>query len=241
VGSIYVINGSKTFITNGGIAGFLVVYCRTNPEESKPSKQFSMIIVETNRDGYESSKLKDKMGMRATDISELSFSDVKVPCENLVGVEGEGFPYLMAFFNRTRIMVAAQSVGLAQGAMERAIAHIRKRRQFGKALSDFQANRFKVAEMATMIEAARSLTYKAASEVDSGRIDPSLVAVAKWFSARIAVETADEALQMHGGYGYMGDCDISRFYRDAKVLEIYEGSKEIEKELISRSFLKDQF
>jgi len=241
MGNIYVINGSKTFITNGGIADFLVVYCKTNPEESKPSKQFSMIVVETNRSGYESNKLKEKMGMRATDTSELSFADVKVPCENLVGVEGEGFPYLMRFFNGTRIMVAAQSIGLAQGAMERAIVHIKNRRQFGEALSEFQANRFKVAEMATMIEAARSLTYKAASEVDNGRIDSSLVAMAKWFSARVAVETADEALQMHGGYGYMGEYDISRFYRDAKILEIYEGSKEIEKEIIARNFLKKQF
>ena len=241
MGNIYVINGSKTFITNGGIADFLVVYCKTNPEESKPSKQFSMIVVETNRSGYESNKLKEKMGMRATDTSELSFANVKVPCENLVGVEGEGFPYLMRFFNGTRIMVAAQSIGLAQGAMERAIVHIKNRRQFGEALSEFQANRFKVAEMATMIEAARSLTYKAASEVDNGRIDSSLVAMAKWFSARVAVETADEALQMHGGYGYMGEYDISRFYRDAKILEIYEGSKEIEKEIIARHFLQKQF
>jgi alkylation response protein AidB-like acyl-CoA dehydrogenase len=138
-------------------------------------------------------------------------------------------------------MVAAQSIGLAQGAMERAIVHIKKRRQFGEALSEFQANRFKVAEMATMIEAARSLTYKAASEVDNGRIDSSLVAMAKWLSARVAVETADEAVQMHGGYGYMGEYDISRFYRDAKILEIYEGSKEIEKEIIARNFLKKQF
>jgi len=241
MGNIYVINGSKTFITNGGIADFLVVYCKTNPEESKRSKQFSMIVVETNRSGYESNKLKEKMGMRATDTSELSFANVKVPCENLVGVEGEGFPYLMKFFNRTRIMVAAQSIGLAQGAMERAIVHIKNRRQFGQALSEFQANRFKVAEMATMIEAARSLTYKAASEVDNGRIDSSLVAMAKWLSARVAVETADEAVQMHGGYGYMGEYDISRFYRDAKILEIYEGSKEIEKEIIARNFLKKQF
>jgi len=241
VGNSYVINGSKTFITNGDIADFLIVYCKTNPENRKPSKQFSMILVETNRSGYESNKLKDKMGVRASNTSELSFADVKVPCANLVGVEGEGFPYLMQFFNRTRIMVAAQSIGLAQGAMEKAVAYIKKRRQFGKPLSEFQANRFKVAEMATMIEAARNLTYKAASEVDNGRIDPSLVAMAKWFSARVAVDTADEALQMHGGYGYMGDYDISRFYRDAKILEIYEGSKEIEKEIIAKNVLKKQF
>ena len=138
-------------------------------------------------------------------------------------------------------MVAAQSVGLAQGAMERGIRHIKNRRQFGKTLSEFQANRFKVAEMGTMIEAARCLTYKAATEVDNGRIDPSIVAMAKWFSAWVAVHSADEALQMHGGYGYMGEYDISRFYRVAKILEIYEGSKEIEKEIVARNLLKKQF
>lgn len=240
-GDSYVVTGNKMFITNGDIADFLVVYCKTNPEAIKASKQFSMIIVETDRDGYESNKLKDKMGIRASNTSEISFADVRVPITNLVGVEGEGFPYLMGFFNRTRIMVAAQSIGLAQGAMEQAIVHIRNRRQFGKTLSEFQANRFKIAEMATMIEAARNLTYKAATEVDNGRIDSALVAMAKWFSAWVAVHSADEALQMHGGYGYMGEYDISRFYRDAKVLEIYEGSKEIEKEIVARNFLKKQF
>jgi alkylation response protein AidB-like acyl-CoA dehydrogenase len=241
VGDSYVVNGNKMFITNGDIADFLIVYCKTNPEESRTSKQFSMIIVETDQPGYESNKLKDKMGMRASNTSEVSFIDVNVPIENLVGVEGKGFPYLMGFFDRTRIMVAAQSVGLAQGAMERAIAHINKRKQFGQALSEFQTNRFKIAEMATMIEAARNLTYKAATEVDNGRVDASLVAMAKWLSARVAVHSADEALQMHGGYGYMGEYDISRFYRDAKILEIYEGSKEIEKEIVARSLLKKQF
>jgi alkylation response protein AidB-like acyl-CoA dehydrogenase len=241
MGDNYVINGTKMFITNGDIANYLVVYCKTNPEEDKPSKQFSMIIVETDRPGYESNKLRDKLGVRASDTSEVRFTDVRVPCENLVGSEGEGFPYLMSFFNRTRIMVAAQSVGLAQGAMERGIRHIKKRRQFGKTLSEFQANRFKVAEMGTMIEAARNLTYKAATEADKGIGDPAIVAMAKWFSAWVAVHSADEALQMHGGYGYMGEYDISRFYRDAKIQEIYEGSKEIEKEIVARNLLKKQF
>lgn len=135
-------------------------------------------------------------------------------------------------------MVAAFGVGLAQGAMELGINHIQQRRQFGKRLADFQVNRSKVAEMATFIEAARCLTYKATQMADNGHYDKKLVAMAKWFSGWIAVRTVDEALQMHGGYGYMGEYDISRFYRDAKILEIYEGTKEVEKEIVANSILK---
>ena len=240
-GDDYVINGTKTFITNGDIAGFLVVYCLTSPEEEKPKDRYSMIVVETDRPGYESNKLKDKLGIRASDTSEVSFREVRVPQRNLLGEDGSGFPYLMGFFNRSRITVAAAAVGLAQGAMEMAIRHIKGRRQFGKPLSEFQVNQFKIAEMGTMIEAARNLTYKAASMADKGNIDPGLVAMAKWFAGWVAVRSADEALQMHGGYGYIGDYDISRFYRDAKILEIYEGSKEIEKQIVARNLLKKQF
>ncbi len=240
-GDDYIMKGHKTFITNGDIGNFLVVFCVTNPEEKGHRDRFSMIIVETDRAGYESNKLVDKLGIRASNTSEVWFNDVRVPCKNLVGKEGFGAKYLMEFFNRTRIMVAAAGVGLAQGAMEKAIRHIKERQQFGKPLAEFQVNRFKIAEMGTMIEAARNLTYKAATMVDKGIIDPGQVAMAKWFAAWVAVRSADEALQMHGGYGYFGDYDISRFYRDAKVLEIYEGAKEIEKELVAKSLLKRQF
>ncbi|NQU04224.1 MAG: acyl-CoA/acyl-ACP dehydrogenase [Syntrophaceae bacterium] len=237
----YVISGNKIFITNGDIANFLVVFCKTNPEKERPAQQYSMLIVETDRSGYESNKLKDKLGIRASNTSEIRFNDVRVPLKNLVGTEGEGFPCLMNFFNRSRIMVAASAVGLAQGAMERAIRHIKARKQFGTHLSEFQANRFKIAKMGTMIEASRNLVYKAACKTDQGILDPGLVAMAKWFSAWVAVRSADEALQMHGGYGYLGEYDISRFYRDAKILEIYEGSKEVEKEIVARSLLSKQF
>jgi alkylation response protein AidB-like acyl-CoA dehydrogenase len=240
-GEEYVISGNKIFITNGDIAGFLVVFCKTNPENERSAQQYSMLIVETDRSGYESNKLKDKLGIRASNTSEIRFNDVRVPIKNLVGTEGEGFPYLMNFFNRSRIMVAASAVGLAQGAMERAIRHIKARKQFGTHLAEFQANRFKIAEMGTMIEASRNLVYKAASRADQGILDSGGVAMAKWFSAKVAVRSADEALQMHGGYGYLGDYDISRFYRDAKILEIYEGAKEVEKEIVARSLLNKQF
>ena len=237
----YVISGNKIFITNGDIADFLVVFCKTNPENKRPAEQYSMLIVETDRPGYESNKLKDKLGIRASNTSEIRFNDVRVPFKNLVGTEGEGFFYLMNFFNRSRIMVAASAVGLAQGAMERAIRHIKARQQFGTHLSKFQGNRFKIAEMGTMIEASRNLVYKAAGKADQGVLDKEVVAMAKWFSAWVAVRAADEALQMHGGYGYLGDYDISRFYRDAKILEIYEGAKEVEKEIVARSLLSRQF
>jgi alkylation response protein AidB-like acyl-CoA dehydrogenase len=236
-GDAFVLNGSKMFITNGSIADYVLVFCMTNPEENKPAKRFSMIMVETDRPGYAANKLKGKLGIRASDTSEVFLKNVRVPADHLIGQEGMGFSYLMSFFARARVMVAATGVGLAQGAMEMAIAHVRGRKQFGRPLSDYQATRFKIAEMATFIEAARNLTYKAATEIDSGVQGSPLVAMAKWFSAWVAVRAADESLQMHGGYGYMGDMDISRFYRDAKILEIYEGTKEIEKEIIARNFL----
>jgi alkylation response protein AidB-like acyl-CoA dehydrogenase len=241
IGNDFIITGSKMFITNGSIANYLVVFCMTSPGKNRASERFSMIIVETDRPGYESNKLRGKLGIRASDTAEVRLTDVKVPIHNLVGEEGKGFPYLMRFFGRTRVMVAATGVGLAQGALERAVGHIKRRRQFGKPLSDFQGNRFKLAEMATLVEAARNLTYKAAADVDRGILDSAVIAMAKWYSAWVAVHVADESLQMHGGYGYMAEYDISRFYRDAKILEIYEGTKEIEKEIIARSFLRKQF
>ncbi len=143
----------------------------------------------------------------------------------------------MVFFDHTRLHICAQAVGLAQGAMEQAIRHVRERKQFGKPLASFQATQFKIAEMATRIEAGRSLYHKAAWLVDQGRVEPHLISMAKWFAGETAVRVADEALQLHGGYGFMGDHDIERFYRDAKIVEIYEGTKEIEKMVIARTLL----
>ena len=237
-GNEYILNGQKTFITNGSIGHFLVVFCVTDQEAENYRKRFSMIIVETDRPGFKSQKMSGKLGVRGSDTSEVWFNNVRVPEKNRIGVEGEGAKYLMGFFNRSRLMVAAFGVGLAQGAMELGVNYIQQRRQFGRRLADFQVNRSKVAEMATFIEAARCLTYKATQMADNGQYDKKLVAMAKWFSGWIAVRTADEALQMHGGYGYMGEYDISRFYRDAKILEIYEGTKEVEKEIVANSILK---
>jgi alkylation response protein AidB-like acyl-CoA dehydrogenase len=156
----------------------------------------------------------------------------------LVGKEGEGFYELMEFFNRTRLHVCAQAVGLARAALEESIRHTKNRRQFGQAIADFQVTQFKLAEMATGIRAARNLYWEAAWRADSGNIDHSLVAMAKWYTAKVAVQCADEALQMHGGYGYIDEYRVQRLYRDAKILEIYEGTKEIEKTIVARSLLK---
>jgi alkylation response protein AidB-like acyl-CoA dehydrogenase len=236
-GDELVINGSKMFITNGDLANYLLVFCLTDPENPSIHGRHSFILVPTDTPGYESNKIRGKLGIRASDTAEISFNNVHVPLENLVGKEGEGFYELMAFFNRTRLHICAQAVGLARGALEEAVRHTKSRRQFGAPLASFQVTQFKIAEMATWIEAARNLYYHAAWSADKGKIDHALIAMAKWFSAEMAVRCADEALQMHGGYGYIDEYKVQRIYRDAKILEIYEGTKEMEKTIIARSIL----
>jgi alkylation response protein AidB-like acyl-CoA dehydrogenase len=167
----------------------------------------------------------------------VSFSNVRVPVANLVGTEGNGFKELMAFFDLSRIFVTAQAVGVARSAMEEAVTYAKSRHQFGQALASFQINQFKIAEMATHIKAARNLVYEAAWKADHDMVDSQLIAMAKWFAAETAVKCADESLQIHGGYGYIDEYKIQRIYRDAKIMEIYEGTKEIEKIIISRSIL----
>lgn len=233
----YIINGSKVMIGNGSIADFLLVFCLTDPEEPSRGKRHSVIFVETNREGYKANKIEGKMGLRASDTANVFFTNIRVPGENLVGKRGHGWAQLMAFFDRSRAYVAAHGVGLAQGALDLAVEHVKNREQFGRKISSFQITHFKVAEMATRIELARTLTHKACWLVDNQQIDSKTVAMAKWFAARTAVEVVDEALQLHGGYGYINDHDIERFYRAAKVLELYEGTKEVEKIIIGRAIL----
>jgi len=237
-GNEYVINGSKMFITNGNVANYLLVFCLTDPDNRDKHKRHSFIMVETDRKGYEANKLHGKLGIRASNTTEISFSDVRVPASNLVGEEHNAFKELMTFFDLTRILVSAQAVGMAKAALEEAIKYSKKRHQFGMPLASFQVTQFKIAEMATRIQAARNLYYEAAWMVDNGRIDPKLVAMAKWFSGEVAVKCADESLQIHGGYGYLDEYKIQRIYRDAKIVEIYEGTKEIEKIIIARSLLR---
>lgn len=236
-GHDWLINGSKMFITNGNLAKYILVFCQTNPENPSRHERHSFILVPTDVPGYKARKIQGKMGIRASDTAELSLANVRVPRGNLVGKEGEGFHELMAFFNRTRPHVCAQGVGLARAALDEAVRHVKERHQFGQPLASFQAIQFKIAEMATWVRAARNLYYEAAWTLDQGKIDHALIAMAKWFSGEIAVRCADEALQMHGGYGYIDEYRVNRLYRAAKILEIYEGTKEMEKTIVSRSLL----
>ncbi len=237
-GNSYVINGSKQVITNGSIADFLLVFCVTNPDARKPTQRYSFLLVERGRKGFTANKLKGKMGIRASDTAELAFDDVEVPMENLVGAsEGEGFAQVMHLFNINRMVAAAQGVGVAQGALDKAVDYIRERAQFGVPLMSFQGLQFKIAEMAARVESARLLYHKAAWLMDHGHVDRRLVSIAKLVAGETAVRVTDEALQLHGGYGYMDEYDVERFYRDAKIVEIYEGTKEIEKITIVREIL----
>ncbi len=233
----YVINGNKMYITNGNIAKFLVVFCMTSETESSRFKRHSAIIVETDRKGFEAKKLVRKLGARASETAEIRLANVEVPRENLIGSEGEGFQQLMGVFNRTRITVAAQGVGIAQGGLEKAIKYSKERKQFGNPIASFQGIQFKLAEIVTLIEAARCLYHKAAWMADNGKIDPKMMSIAKWYAGEVAVKVIDEVLQIHGGYGYLGESGIERMYRDAKIVEIVEGTKEIEKMIIARELL----
>jgi len=237
-GADYVINGTKMFITNANIGNYLVVLCLTHPLNPKTHNRMSTIIVETDRPGYEASKLHGKLSIRCSDTGEVAFKDLRVPQENLIGQEGKGFYQLMEFFNRARLDGGgALAIGTAQGALEKAISHVKKRRAFGAPLASLQIVQAKIAEMATLVEAGRSLLYRAALSVDAGEIDPALVAMAKWYTCEIAVKVADEAIQLHGGYGILKEYGVEHYWRDAKVFEIFEGTKEVEKVLIGKKLL----
>ncbi|MBA4393342.1 MAG: acyl-CoA dehydrogenase [Desulfobacca sp.] len=236
-GNEYVIDGSKMFITNGNVCDWMVVLCVTGSTEEARHQRQSLILVERDRKGVTTNKIHGKMGIRASDTAEISFDGVRVPRENLIGTEGKGFYHLMHFFDTTRTMVAAQGVGLAQGALDKTLRYVQEREVFGKPLIVNQGIQFQLAEMATKIELARNITYKAAWKVDMGKMDPKLNAMAKYYAGEMAVWVCDKALQLHGGYGFIDEYDVQRFYRDAKILEIYEGAKEAEKITIARRLI----
>ncbi|QLD87784.1 acyl-CoA dehydrogenase family protein [Natronomonas salina] len=234
-GDEYVIDGNKMWITNGSIGDFFVVLCKTDPDAEGRYNGFSQIVVESDRDGFESDKITGKMGIRASDTAELIFDDVRVPEENLVGTEGAGFLQQMQFFDETRTQVAAQGIGIAKGANERALEYAQEREQFGRPIGDFQAIQHKLADMHTRTEAARQLTYKSAWSVENRDDQLTMLAsMAKEFASRVAVDCANECVQIHGGSGYVDDFDAERFYRDAKITQIYEGTTEIQKNIIAR-------
>jgi len=236
-GDSWVINGTKTFITNGGLAGFYCVLCQTDADAKPGYRGMSMILVEGDRPGITATDVGSKMGIRMMATAEVNFKDVRVPLSNLIGKEGRGFYQVLEFFDESRILIAAQALGTAQGAYDRALAYVKHREQFGRKIAQFQVTQHKLADMATKIELARLITYKAAWNFDQGRIDPKLTSMAKMFAARTAVEVADEAIQLHGGYGYIAEYEVERFYRDAKITEIYEGTKEIQKNTIASAVL----
>ncbi|POG54849.1 acyl-CoA dehydrogenase family protein [Haloferax marisrubri] len=241
-GDEWVINGTKMWITNGSVGDYFVVMCQTDPDADDRYAGFSQIIVEADRDGFSADKITGKMGIRASDTAELVFDDVRVPEENLVGTEGMGFLQLMQFFDETRTAVAAQAVGIAKGACERALDYAKEREQFGRSIGDFQAIQHKLAEMHTATEAARQLTYKSAWSVDNDEDQlTALASMAKEFASNVATDVADEAVQIHGGAGFVNDHDVERLYRDAKITQIYEGTTEIQKNIIARELLGKGF
>jgi acyl-CoA dehydrogenase len=241
-GDEWVIDGNKMWITNGSVGDFFVVLCQTDPDAEGRYNGFSQIIVEADRDGFTAEKITGKLGIRASDTAELLLDGVRVPEENLLGTRGAGFLQQMQFFDETRTGVAAQGVGIAKGALERALEYAKEREQFGRPIGDFQAIQHKLADMHTTTEAARQLTYKSAWSVENTDEQlTTLASMAKEYTSRIAVEVADEAVQIHGGSGYVNDFDVERFYRDAKITQIYEGTSEIQKNVIARELLGKGF
>ncbi len=233
-GGDYVINGNKMFITNGTVCDFMVTQCITNPEEKKHNS-FSLIIVPADAKGITRNKIHGKLGIRSSDTAEIALEDVRVPQSNLVGKEGRGFIQLMNFFNTTRVMVAGQGLGLSEACLETSIKYVKERTAIGAPLGAYQLTQKKLTEMAIMIEALRGLVYKSAWLIDVGRPDYHLAAMAKFFSGQTAVFCANNAVELHGGYGYIDEYSVQKWYRDAKILELYEGTKEAEILTIGRT------
>jgi alkylation response protein AidB-like acyl-CoA dehydrogenase len=235
-GDYYLLNGTKNWITNGNSAGTYLVIAQTDVE--KKHKGINALIVEKGMDGFVVGKKEDKMGIRGSDTHSLMFSDVKVPKENRIGADGFGFTFAMNTLNGGRIGIASQALGISSGAYELALKYSRERVAFGKQLSQHQAIQFKLAEMATKIDAARLLILQAASLKDQKKDFVKAAAMAKLFASQIAQEVTTEAVQIHGGYGYVKEFHVERLMRDAKITQIYEGTSEIQKIVISRELLK---
>lgn len=235
-GDHYLLNGTKNWITNGSSASVYLVIAQTDP--AKGHKGISVFIVEKGWDGFVIGKKEDKLGIRGSDTHSLMFTDVKVPLENRIGEEGFGFNFAMETLNGGRIGIAAQALGIASGAYELALAYSKERKAFGKPISQHQAIQFKLADMATQIEAARLLVLKSAWLKDQGQDYAYASAMAKLYASEVAMNVTIEAVQVHGGYGYVKEYHVERLMRDAKITQIYEGTSEIQKIVISRSLLR---
>lgn len=234
-GDSWVLNGAKTFITHGKIGHVMVVMAVT--DRARGNRGISAFIVEHGTPGMTAGKKENKLGMRASDTSEVVFADCRIPADQLLGEEGQGFVNAMQVLDAGRIGIAALAVGLAQGAYEAARRYALQRRQFGQPIAAFQATQWKIADLATRIEAARLLTYRAAYLKDSGRRTTRESAMAKLFSSEVAVKAADECVQIHGGYGFVKDYPAEKFFRDVKLLTIGEGTSEIQRLVIARQLL----
>ncbi|MCC5945439.1 MAG: acyl-CoA dehydrogenase [Bernardetiaceae bacterium] len=236
-GDYYLLNGTKNWITNGNSASVYLVIAQTDVE--KKHKGINCLIVERDMEGFQVGKKEDKMGIRGSDTHSLMFTDVKVPKENRIGEDGFGFKFAMNTLNGGRIGIAAQALGIASGAMELAIKYSKERKAFGQEIHKHQAIAFKLADMATQIEAARLLCFKAAQLKDLGQDFSKYSAMAKLYASQVAMDVTTEAVQVHGGYGYVKEYHVERLMRDAKITQIYEGTSEIQKVVISRHVLND--
>lgn len=235
-GDYYLLNGTKNWITNGSTASVYVVMAQTNPE--KKHRGINALIVERDMEGFVVGNKENKLGIRGSDTHSLMFTDVKVPKENRIGEDGFGFKFAMATLAGGRIGIAAQALGIASGAYELAVKYAQERKAFGVEIAKHQAIQFKLAEMATNIEAARLLCLQAAYDKDTHQDYTKSGAMAKLFASKVAMETTVEAVQVHGGYGFVKEYHVERLMRDAKITQIYEGTSEIQKIVISRELLK---
>ncbi|MFO7929408.1 MAG: acyl-CoA dehydrogenase family protein [Candidatus Humimicrobiaceae bacterium] len=239
-GDHYIINGTKQWITNGGEADIYTIFAMTDPQRG--SRGASAFILEKGMEGFEFGKKENKMGIRASATRELIFNNCKVPAENIIGREGMGFLVAMKTLDNSRPAVGAQAVGVAQGALEEALGYAKIRRQFDSTIASFQAVRHMLADMATKVEAARNLVYHSAKVVDSGSKDVSRIsAMAKMFASDIAMEVTTDAVQIFGGYGYMKEYPVEKMMRDAKILQIYEGTNQIQRDVIGLDLVKKGF
>ncbi|MEM7298492.1 MAG: acyl-CoA dehydrogenase [Bacteroidota bacterium] len=235
-GDYYLLNGTKNWITNGNSASVYLVIAQTNPE--KKHKGINALIVEKDMDGFVVGKKEDKLGIRGSDTHSLMFQDVKVPKENRIGDDGFGFTFAMSTLNGGRIGIASQALGIASGALELSLKYAQERKAFGVEIAKHQAIQFKLADMATQIEAARLLCLQAAQKKDAGEDFSKESAMAKLFASEVAMKQTVEAIQIHGGYGYVKEFHVERLMRDAKITQIYEGTSEIQRIVISRGLLK---
>jgi hypothetical protein len=235
-GDRYVLNGNKTFITNGHTADVSVVIAVT--DKSKGTHGLSAFLVEKATPGFRPGKKENKLGLRASDTSELIFEDCEIPAENLLGIEGEGFIDAMRVLDGGRISIAALALGIGRGALDAALKYVKERRQFGKAIAEFQGIQWKLADMATELDAARLLTQRAAVLKDAGRKVTRESSMAKLFASEVAVRICGEAVQLFGGYGFIKDYPAEKYYRDVKLCTIGEGTSEIQRMVIAREILK---